>query len=109
MPENTYTEIDEIEDWIIAEQLFMKNNATEFELDFSKNAVAEIAEIATVVNDKMENIGARRLHTLMTTLLEDILFDTPSKKTKDVKVDKSFVRKKLDNIIDDEDLRRYIL
>ncbi|MAJ45602.1 MAG: HslU--HslV peptidase ATPase subunit [Candidatus Marinimicrobia bacterium] len=78
-------------------------------LNFSKEAIAEIAEIATIVNEKMENIGARRLHTLMTTLLEDILFDTPSRTKKDIEVDKSFVGKKLDNIIEDEDLRRYIL
>jgi len=83
--------------------------AEEVNLDFSKQAISEIAEIATVVNDKMENIGARRLHTLMTTLLEDILFDTPTKKIKEVKIDKEFVSKKLDNIIEDEDLRRYIL
>ena len=84
-------------------------NAENVTMEFSKQAIAEIAEIATLVNDKMENIGARRLHTLMTTLLEDILFDTPSKKLKDVQIDKEFVGKKLDNIIEDEDLRRYIL
>ena len=84
-------------------------NAENVKLEFNKDAIAEIAEIATLVNDKMENIGARRLHTLMTTLLEDILFDTPTKKTLDVKIDKKFVCQKLDNIIEDEDLRRYIL
>jgi ATP-dependent HslUV protease ATP-binding subunit HslU len=84
-------------------------NAENVNLDFSKDAIAEIAEIATLVNDKMENIGARRLHTLMTTLLEDILFETPSKKLTNIQVDKEFVGKKLDNIIEDEDLRRYIL
>ena len=84
-------------------------NAENVTIEFSKKAIAEIAEISTLVNDKMENIGARRLHTLMTTLLEDILFDTPSKKLKDVQIDKEFVGKKLDNIIEDEDLRRYIL
>ena len=57
----------------------------------------------------MENIGARRLHTLMTTVLDDILFETPSKKFKHIKIDKRFVREKLENIIEDEDLRRYIL
>ena len=84
-------------------------NSENVNLEFSKLAIAEIAEIATIVNDKMENIGARRLHTLMTTLLEDILYDTPSKKVKEIKINKEFVRDKLDNIIEDEDLRRYIL
>jgi ATP-dependent HslUV protease ATP-binding subunit HslU len=84
-------------------------NAENVKLDFDKDAIAEIAEIATVVNDKMENIGARRLHTLMTTLLDDILFETPSKKISEVKIDKKFVGQKLDKIIEDEDLRRYIL
>ncbi len=84
-------------------------NSENVNLEFSKLAIAEIAEIATIVNDKMENIGARRLHTLMTTLLEDILYDTPSKKMKEIKINKEFVRDKLDNIIEDEDLRRYIL
>ncbi len=84
-------------------------NSENVNLEFSKLAIAEIAEIATIVNDKMENIGARRLHTLMTTLLEDILYDTPSKKMKEFKINKEFVRDKLDNIIEDEDLRRYIL
>ena len=84
-------------------------NSENVNLVFSKLAIAEIAEIATIVNDKMENIGARRLHTLMTTLLEDILYDTPSKKMKEIKINKEFVRDKLDNIIEDEDLRRYIL
>lgn len=78
-------------------------------LEFDKGSIAEIAEIATEVNNKMENIGARRLHTLMTTLLDDILFKTPSKNMKHIKIDKKFVRDKLENIIEDEDLRRYIL
>ena len=78
-------------------------------LEFDKGSIAEIAEIATEVNSKMENIGARRLHTLMTTLLDDILFNTPSKNMKHIKIDKKFVRDKLENIIEDEDLRRYIL
>lgn len=84
-------------------------NAENVKLEFNKEAIAEIAEIATVVNDKMENIGARRLHTLMTTLLDDILFETPSKKITEVNIDKKFVGQKLDKIIEDEDLRRYIL
>ena len=73
------------------------------------DAISEIASIATELNDKMENIGARRLHTVMTSLLEDILFQLPDKKISQVKLDKKMVRDKLSNISEDEDLRRYIL
>ena len=57
----------------------------------------------------MENIGARRLHTVMTTLLEDVLFGLPDSGTKTVSVDQDLVRSRLKTIADDEDLRRYIL
>jgi len=79
------------------------------ELKFLKDAISEIASIATELNDKMENIGARRLHTVMTSLLEDILFQLPDKNISLVKLDKKTVREKLKNISEDEDLRRYIL
>jgi len=79
------------------------------ELKFNKDAISEIASIATELNDKMENIGARRLHTVMTSLLEDILFQLPDKNISLVKLDKKTVRDKLSNISEDEDLRRYIL
>ena len=79
------------------------------ELKFMKDAISEIASIATELNEKMENIGARRLHTVMTSLLEDILFQLPDNKTKLVKLDKKIVRDKLADISGDEDLRKYIL
>jgi ATP-dependent HslUV protease ATP-binding subunit HslU len=79
------------------------------EIKFMKDAINEIAAIATDLNEKMENIGARRLHTVMTSLLEDILFQLPDKKISQVKLDKKMVRDKLSNISEDEDLRRYIL
>ena len=79
------------------------------ELKFLKDAIQEIAAIATELNDKMENIGARRLHTVMTSLLEDILFQLPDKKITHVKLDKAMVKEKLSTISEDEDLRRYIL
>jgi len=79
------------------------------ELTFHKDAIKEIAAIATELNDKMENIGARRLHTVMTSLLEDILFQLPDNKIKKIKLDKKLVREKLSSISEDEDLRRYIL
>jgi len=78
-------------------------------LKFKKDAINEIAKIATELNDTMENIGARRLHTVMTSLLEDILFDLPDKKITKILIDKKIVQKKLSNLSEDEDLRRYIL
>jgi ATP-dependent HslUV protease ATP-binding subunit HslU len=57
----------------------------------------------------MENIGARRLHTVMTTLLEDVLFGLPESGAKSVRVDQELVQSRLKTIADDEDLRRYIL
>ena len=69
----------------------------------------DIARIAEEVNSKTENIGARRLHTLMECLLEDILFDAPDMKEKKLVIDRAFVEDKLKDIKDDEDLSRYIL
>jgi ATP-dependent HslUV protease ATP-binding subunit HslU len=76
---------------------------------FKNEAVEEIARIAEEVNDMTENIGARRLYTLMECLLEDILFDAPDMEDKRVVIDKTFVEDKLKDIKDDEDLRQYIL
>ncbi len=78
-------------------------------MDFSKEAIAEIAEIAAQVNTRAENIGARRLHTIMSTLLEEVLFDVPDKKVDKIEVSKDMVREKLRDIIEDEDLSKYIL
>ena len=78
-------------------------------LIFREDAISEIAGFAALANEKMEDIGARRLHTIMNALLEDYLFDMPEKKTKRVTITKTFVKKKLDSIIKDEDLSRYIL
>jgi ATP-dependent HslUV protease ATP-binding subunit HslU len=76
---------------------------------FTKDAIAEIARIATLVNTKSENIGARRLHTIMSTLLEEILFNVPEIGTQDIKIDGKTVKEKLETIIEDEDLSKYIL
>ena len=84
--------------------------ATEgIKLSFTGDAVAQIAEVATVVNERTENIGARRLYTIMETLLEDISFDAPDRKEKEIVIDAKYVEEKLDNIVEDEDLSRYIL
>jgi ATP-dependent HslUV protease ATP-binding subunit HslU len=78
-------------------------------LEFTQDGIAEIARVAAVVNERMENIGARRLHTVMTTLLEDVMFDLPDRGTDTVKVDKAVVQERLKTIMEDEDLRKYIL
>jgi len=79
------------------------------ELGFTDDAIREIARVAAEVNDVMENIGARRLHTVMTRLLDDILFDVPERETGAIKIDAAEVREKLGGIVEDQDLRRYIL
>ncbi|MEO0068940.1 MAG: ATP-dependent protease ATPase subunit HslU [candidate division WOR-3 bacterium] len=78
-------------------------------LTFTQDAIARIAEIAFQVNSETENIGARRLHTVMTTLLEDILFDLPNPKTKSVRIRAIDVERKLKDIVASKDLSRYIL
>jgi ATP-dependent HslUV protease ATP-binding subunit HslU len=78
-------------------------------LVFREEGVKEIARIAATVNERMENIGARRLHTVMTTLLEDVLYELPDRGTAEIVVDADVVRDRLKSIVEDEDLRRYIL
>jgi len=78
-------------------------------LTFTEDAIQEIAAFATRVNESMENIGARRLHTILEKLLEEVSFDGPDLKKKVVKVDAVYVRKQLADIVKDQDLSRYIL
>jgi len=79
-------------------------------LEFQADAVSEIARIAFEVNEQVENIGARRLHTILTTLLEELLFDTPDEiKSRKVVVMKEMVEEKLKAIVKNRDLSRYIL
>jgi ATP-dependent HslUV protease ATP-binding subunit HslU len=79
------------------------------EVVFEDEAVSEVARIAEDVNQRTENIGARRLHTLMERLLEDILFDAPDLQDKHPIIDRKYVVDKLNDIVEDEDLTRYIL
>jgi ATP-dependent HslUV protease ATP-binding subunit HslU len=84
--------------------------ATEgLKLRFTGEAVREIASLACQVNESTENIGARRLHTIVEALLEDVSFEGKQRKPKIVRVDGEFVRKKLGDIVRDKDLSRYIL
>ena len=78
-------------------------------LTFTEDGVREIARIGAQVNERMENIGARRLHTVMTTLLEEVLYDLPDPALKDVTVNAAMVSDRLRKIVADEDLSRYIL
>ncbi|MDD5724194.1 MAG: ATP-dependent protease ATPase subunit HslU, partial [Syntrophales bacterium] len=80
-------------------------------LVFQDDAVAQIAEVAALVNERMENIGARRLYTVMEILLEEISFDAPDLAVEErtVNIDAEYVMDKLEGIIEDEDLSRYVL
>jgi ATP-dependent HslUV protease ATP-binding subunit HslU len=78
-------------------------------LDFTEDAVAEIARFAFTVNERTENIGARRLQTILEKLLEEISFEAPELKQKNIKIDGAYVQKQLSEIVKDQDLSRYIL
>jgi len=79
------------------------------DLEFGEDAIDEIARTAAQVNQQTENIGARRLHTIMETLLEELSFDAPERTNRQIKIDSSFVRGRLEDIASDIDLSRYIL
>jgi ATP-dependent HslUV protease ATP-binding subunit HslU len=83
--------------------------AENVDLTFDGKAIKAIANIATEVNNKTENIGARRLHTIMTKLLDDYLYEYSGKKAVSINVTKSIVEEKLNDIAKDQDLSRYIL
>ncbi len=79
------------------------------DLTFTDEAIRELARIAAEVNRTTENIGARRLHTVLTTLLEDVMFELPEGGERRIEIDADFVRDELQEVLEDEDLRRYIL
>jgi ATP-dependent HslUV protease ATP-binding subunit HslU len=79
------------------------------ELRFTPDAIAEIARVAFVANDRMENIGARRLHTVMSTLMDEVLFELPGLSEKEIVFNAERVRERLAKVIGNDDLRRYIL
>jgi ATP-dependent HslUV protease ATP-binding subunit HslU len=78
-------------------------------LEFSQDAVRRLAEIAWQVNERTENIGARRLHTVMEKLLEEISFDADKHQDATLVIDAVYVNDKLQNLSQDEDLARYVL
>jgi ATP-dependent HslUV protease ATP-binding subunit HslU len=78
-------------------------------LEFTREALDEVASFAFKVNESTENIGARRLHTIMERVLDEISFNAPDMTEKSFKVDADYVRKMLADIVKDQDLSRYIL
>jgi ATP-dependent HslUV protease ATP-binding subunit HslU len=78
-------------------------------LRFTEDAIREIAKLACLVNESTENIGARRLHTIVEALLEDVSFEGKQRKPKHIQITAAYVRQKLGDIVQDKDLSRYIL
>jgi ATP-dependent HslUV protease ATP-binding subunit HslU len=78
-------------------------------VNFTEDGIAEIAEMAALINERTENIGARRLYTMMEKLLDEISFDAPEMSGKDMVIDIRYVQKRLKDFVQDEDLSRYIL
>ncbi|TCD48387.1 ATP-dependent protease ATPase subunit HslU [Chlorobium sp. N1] len=80
------------------------------ELEFTEGSIREIARTAAAVNESVENIGARRLHTIMTNLLEELMFDIPENMSaKKITIDEKMVKEKLEQVVSDRDLSQYIL
>jgi ATP-dependent HslUV protease ATP-binding subunit HslU len=78
-------------------------------VNFTQDGIQRIAEAAWQVNERTENIGARRLHTVMERLMEDISYDASEKQGEAIEVDKDYVNRHLELLVDNEDLSRYIL
>jgi ATP-dependent HslUV protease ATP-binding subunit HslU len=93
----------------LAKQYVALMDTEGIKLNLTDDALAEVAKFAAQVNESSENIGARRLHTIMEKLLEEISFEGPDLRKKNVKVDAAYVRKQLADIVKDQDLSRYIL
>lgn len=83
--------------------------ADKIKLKFTDDGIEEIADTAFQINQTTQNIGARRLHTILERLLEEVSFEAPDMKRKTVKIDSEYVRKQLESIVKDEDLSRFIL
>jgi ATP-dependent HslUV protease ATP-binding subunit HslU len=81
----------------------------EVELEFKDGGIQALAEYAAIVNERGDDIGARRLHTVMERLLEDLSFDAPDQAGTRYVIDEAFVRSRMQPLVDDEDLSRFIL
>jgi ATP-dependent HslUV protease ATP-binding subunit HslU len=111
---NSLTEDDFVKILTLPENALIKQYAALLEtdgvtLEFREDGIRELARIATQVNEEVENIGARRLHTIMTSLLEDVLFEAPDTAQQGVIVDGAMVQKRLASVVKNRDLSRYIL
>jgi ATP-dependent HslUV protease ATP-binding subunit HslU len=84
-------------------------NTEGVKLDFTDDGLEELANYSALVNERTENIGARRLHTIMETVLDEISYDAPNRSGDKIKIDAAYVKKRLQSIADDTDLSRYIL
>ena len=78
-------------------------------LNFTEEAVSQIAEIATKVNEEIENIGARRLHTILEKVLEEISFSASDKKISKIDIDEKYVIKQLNDVYKEDDINKFIL
>ena len=78
-------------------------------ISFQEDGIGEIAEVAAQINERAEDIGARRLHTILEKVLEELLFDAPDLEDKNWTIDREYVKRMLEGIIEDEDLSRFIL
>jgi ATP-dependent HslUV protease ATP-binding subunit HslU len=112
---NSLTEKDFVQILTMPQNALIKQYAALLEtegvlVDFREDGIKEIARVASEVNEQVENIGARRLHTIMTTLLENVLYDAPDDlPSNTIVIDKELVQQKLAGIVKDRDLSRYIL
>lgn len=93
----------------LTEQYIELMKTENFGLSFTKDSIKRLAEIAYQVNNRSENIGARRLHTIMERLLEEISFEATDKEGESITIDAAYVNKQLEKLAEDEDLSRYIL
>ncbi len=79
------------------------------DITFTTDAIDEISEMASCVNERTENIGARRLHTIMERILDDLSFNAPTLTGQSITIDRTYIRSKLQDVIEDQNLSRYIL
>ena len=93
----------------LTEQYIALLGTEDTQLSFSEDGLKQIAELACQVNEQTENIGARRLHTLLEKLLEELSYSTSDDGNRDIIVDAQYVNQQLSNLVKDEDLSRYIL
>jgi len=93
----------------LTEQYIALMNTEDLKLEFTEDGIKRIAEMAWQVNEQTENIGARRLHTVMERLLEEISFEASEKQNEAVTIDVDYVNKHLTKLVNDEDLSQYIL